>query len=387
MRIIITVQPAYGHFHPLASLARELVKCNHELCFVTSKSFTPKIIAAGFKCQPLGLDWEESKACETFKELSGIVDRNEINLFWMKHIFAGETAKYMIPDLLKFSRKWQPDLIIHDPYEFAGALISEYLSIPRIKSGPMVLLPSSKLCKMVSDSISEHRKNLGLPADEDLSFYYDCTELAFIPRFLISKDICLSRNVYFLRPQICDEAVYENSSKLFDKIDIRKKIIYATLGTVFHCFPEKWSAIFDAVRYNSRYSIISSIPDRQIIDLFKHYSNNIFVTDYISQSLVYKYCDLVINHGGLNTIISAVLHGIPSIIMPIGADNFYNARQCESEGIARIVYFDKKPVENLKIAIEDIMSNKIYCEKISLLRKKIKQMPEVTKGIEIIEKL
>jgi UDP:flavonoid glycosyltransferase YjiC (YdhE family) len=46
---------------------------------------------------------------------------------------------------------------------------------------------------------------------------------------------------------------------------------------------------------------------------------------YIPQSLLFPRCDLVVSHGGSNTVLAGFAHGLPQVITPITADQPENA--------------------------------------------------------------
>lgn len=391
MRILVTTQPAYGHFFPLVPLSKELIKNNHDICFITSKSFSSVVEDSGFKCKPMGLDWVESKASDTFKELSEISDSEKAIEYWMKHIFAGKIVEHILHDLINFCITWKPDLIIYDSYEFAGPLVAEYLGIPKIKSGPMAFFPMGELSAMISQTLSVYRKALKLPTDSDLSIYYNGIEFVFIPKFLISKDAQFSKNTYFFKPHIYDGNIDAfNNNDLINRIDKNKKTIYVTLGTVFNDSIELWDMLFDSLEeYLIEYNIIVTIPNNEIIIRIKEKHSNAFLTtSYIPQSQIFKYCHLVISHGGQNTIISALMHNLLQIIIPRGADNFYNASLCQDNGIAKVLNFDEKIDQNLKKAIKELFDNSSYYKhNIAIIRNEIELMPDLDKAVSIISNL
>jgi UDP:flavonoid glycosyltransferase YjiC (YdhE family) len=45
----------------------------------------------------------------------------------------------------------------------------------------------------------------------------------------------------------------------------------------------------------------------------------------VPQTLLLPYCDLVVTHGGFNTVQSALSQGLPMIIVPLSADQPFNA--------------------------------------------------------------
>ena len=60
MRVLLTTQPAYGHFFPMLPLAVALRSAGHDVAFATSATFCPVVHQHGFPAFPVGLDWIES---------------------------------------------------------------------------------------------------------------------------------------------------------------------------------------------------------------------------------------------------------------------------------------------------------------------------------------
>ena len=52
---------------------------------------------------------------------------------------------------------------------------------------------------------------------------------------------------------------------------------------------------------------------------------NVHVEDFVDQPAVLAHADLAVHHGGSGTILGALTHGVPQLILPKGADQFWNA--------------------------------------------------------------
>jgi Glycosyl transferases, related to UDP-glucuronosyltransferase len=60
MRILLTTQPAYGHFRPLLPLANALLARGHDVRVATSGLFGSVVVAHGLFAVRAGLEWLES---------------------------------------------------------------------------------------------------------------------------------------------------------------------------------------------------------------------------------------------------------------------------------------------------------------------------------------
>lgn len=62
---------------------------------------------------------------------------------------------------------------------------------------------------------------------------------------------------------------------------------------------------------------------------------NVQVEAYVPQEAILQRCQLVLGHGGFNTTMAALSHGIPLVVMPLFAtDQFENAGRLAAIGAA-----------------------------------------------------
>jgi len=62
--------------------------------------------------------------------------------------------------------------------------------------------------------------------------------------------------------------------------------------------------------------------------------SNVRIERYIPQTLVFSRCDLLVCHAGSGSVMAAMTHGLPLVLVPIGADQPPNARRCADLGVA-----------------------------------------------------
>ena len=107
----------------------------------------------------------------------------------------------------------------------------------------------------------------------------------------------------------------------------------------------------------------------------------------VSQTKVLPKVDLVICHGGNNTITESFYFGKPIIIMPVYMDQFDNAQRVHEKGFGLRLNAYQCTKEELTNAINKL----IYDDDLALRMKKISQriQTEVGKGkvVELIENL
>src|ERR1700687_1888938 len=182
-RILFTLHPGLGHLNPLLPLAAALQSARHEVRIGTSRSFGRQVKAAGLQAVPLGLDWLESRAEQTFPGFLRLGGVEQLQ------ILAGVPAPALAADVMALARVWRPDLLVRDCSEFGGWVAAEEIGVPCVVYGVLAWMPTARLEVVIGAPLAELRTLRHLPADPKLStlqgrLFLDTAppSLDFVPR-------------------------------------------------------------------------------------------------------------------------------------------------------------------------------------------------------------
>src|SRR5437588_5308827 len=64
---------------------------------------------------------------------------------------------------------------------------------------------------------------------------------------------------------------------------------------------------------------------------------NVHIERYIPQSLLLPHCDLMVQHGGSSSTLAAIDSGLPMVVIPLIADQFFNAEAAHRLGLAQVI--------------------------------------------------
>jgi UDP:flavonoid glycosyltransferase YjiC (YdhE family) len=67
-------------------------------------------------------------------------------------------------------------------------------------------------------------------------------------------------------------------------------------------------------------------------------------------------CALVVSHGGLGTVLRALAHGVPLLILPLGRDQAFNASRVEALGAGIALPLDASP-QRIQAALGTLRSD------------------------------
>jgi UDP:flavonoid glycosyltransferase YjiC (YdhE family) len=98
-------------------------------------------------------------------------------------------------------------------------------------------------------------------------------------------------------------------------------------------------------------------------------------------------CDLVISHGGSGSVMGALAHGLPSVLLPLGADQPYNARRCVALGVARELEPVTATSEWIRAAVAGVLDDDRYRRSAERMRDEINSLPGPDQTVPLLERL
>lgn len=396
MRVLMTTQPALGHLHPMVPVAQALQRSGHEIAFACAQAFCPTIEALRFRTFPAGLDWLESEAEQTFPELEEMSQEQQ-GLWFIRELFADMAAHRMVPDLLTICRSWKPDVIVRNDFEFGACVAAERLDIPHATIGIEFFMIVCQWRMVVGTRLARLRSAYSLPPYLAADMFYRYLHLSFIPPSYQFPKTHLAPVVHSLRPLIFDRSGNEELPPWISQLPTRPTVC-ATMGTIFNRVPEVFRSIIVGLRQEP-INLILTVGRDQNTEQFGPQPANVHIERYIPQTLLFPHCDLVIAHGGVNTVMSALSHGLPVLVIPLSAQHPLHARRCADLGVGLVVrrrgqfkvHFDYQPPElspqAVRDAVQELLQNPSYRQNARRLREEIMSLPGPERAVELLTKL
>ncbi len=97
-------------------------------------------------------------------------------------------------------------------------------------------------------------------------------------------------------------------------------------------------------------------------------SSEILVTDWLPYDKVFPYAKAVVHSGGIGTIGLCLKYGVPSLLIPVVADQFDNAYRANKLGVAKVIFSQRYQAEEMARLLSELLNDdakKIQLEKIS----------------------
>lgn len=392
MRILFTTSAGAGHFHPLVPLARAAAAAGHKVAFACPRSLCGTVEALGFPAFAAGRDHHDPDAelVQVMAEAHRMTPGPAQARFFITNVFFGINARRMVPPLMDVCTAWQPDLIVRENMEFGGAVVAEALGVPHATVQVAQLIDVRPMREAIAAQLDRARAMLDLPADPELGMLSRYLDLSFTPRSFQDPAVPVPPTLHTLRAEPFDRSGRETLPAWLDDLP-RRPTIYATLGTEMNrgvpgIFPRVLQTIIAGLQEEPLNLIVTTGRECDPAALGPQ-PPHVHVERYIPQSLVFPRCDLIVTHGGHNTVLAAIAAGLPMVVVPITADQPENAARCAALGLGRVVSLAELTPDAIHEATCGVLRDLRYCASVLRLRSEMEALPGPDYGVRLLERL
>ena len=384
MRILFTTTGGTGHFHPLIPLAHAATAAGHEVACAASPSLRAAVEAVGLRFLPAGFDRRGIPFDDLFPATRSLTGPT-LGKFVSVEVRINTEARQMVPDLLRIAGEWMPDLIVRESAEYSGCVAAEALGIPHASVRSSYTTSSYGLRHVIGDALTALRADHGLPADLDGDSPFRYLHLAFEPPGFWPADEPLAPTYHLLRPVVFDRSGGEGLPPWVASLP-PVPTVCATLGTFMNRSTAVFAAILEGLRDEGINLILAVGRDIDPVQ-FGPQPGNVHTERYIPLSLLLPHCDLVVHHAGFSTVVTTLLNGLPTVTIPLGADQPQNARRCAALGVGEVIASDNRTPEAIREAVRRVFGEPSYRGKAERVRDEMAALPGPEYAVQLLERL
>ena len=380
VRILFTFVGGTGHCEPLLPVARAAAGAGHTVAFACRPSMVPLVRTGGFAAFAAGPDVPDLPDIAPL--LAADPEREEQVL---RHGFARRTAHERTRDILELSAKLRPDMVVSDEVDYGAIIAAERLELPHAS---VLVLAAGSFARpeVIAEPLNEVRAAYGLPPDPALEMLSRYLVLVPFPPSFRDPGFPLPATAYPIRPAAL-EAPLHTPPRLRPDAFAGGPTVYFTLGTIFNM---ESGDLFTRVLAGLRalpVNVIATLGRQLDPERFGPQPANVHIERFVPQSLVLPGCDLVISHGGSGSVVGALAYGLPSLLLPMGADQPHNARRCEQLGVARVLDSREATPDDIQGAVASLLADPRYRQRASQLRAEIAALPHPRAAVALLERL
>ena len=380
MRILFTFAGGSGHLEPLIPLARAAEAMGHTVAFVGRPWMIPQVDAAGFPAFAAGSDVGLTPERLPLADADLDQDMRDVG-----DGFGRRIARERAADILSLCMEWRPDLLVCEELDFGAMVIAERLALPHAT----VLVSATGAFvrrEHVAGPLDEVRAEHGLPGDPSLAMLGRYLVLTPFPPSLRDPDSPLPTTAHHLRLLTFDTAQSEAAQPwLTRRGDV--PTVYFTLGTVYNM---ESGDLFQRVLAGLRdlpINLIVTVGRDLDPDELGAQPINVHVERFVPQAALLPHCDLVVSHAGSGSLLGALAHGLPMVLIPIGADQPLNAARCEALGVAQVLDAVGATPEMVHAAASRVLADAGFRGTAMRIRDEIAALPGPEHAVTLLDKV
>jgi MGT family glycosyltransferase len=288
--------------------------------------------------------------------------------------------------------EWRPDVLVIEEADFGSVVAAERLGLPY--ANLLVTAAGSFVrAEVVGETLNELRAAHDLPPDPELTMLRRYLVLSPFPPSFRDPAYPLPTTAFSFRPPICKEAAKVDWSPALPDAPT----IYFTLGTIFNMESgDLFTRVLDGLRdlrlrdlrlHDLPINVVITVGNEIDPEEFGPQPPNISIRRYIAQEAILPRCKMVISHGGSGSVTGALLHGLPMVLIPMGADQPLNAARCVQLGVGRMLDPIAATPDSVGEAVSDVLADPSYHLAAERIRAEFEALPGPEKAVTLLEQL
>ena len=410
-------ESAYGPTNNCVGIAHRLAARGHRIVFAAERSWEGRLAPLGFEeqlvdlsppgpeSQSAGQFWKDYVAAiapqfarPTVEQLSTV-----IRPIW-EELIAG--ARYVEPRLHNVLEDVRPDVIVEDNVVGFPALVTAGVPFVRIVScnpfeipGPDVAPAFSGLAADDTASFPAFRdayrrthlnlwrefdewfRSQGAPGLPELSFIgTGDLNLYVYPEELDYRDNRPLPDTW----QRLESSVRETDTPVTLPVGFAtgaRPVVYFSLGSLGSADVELMSRVIDALADQPYDVIVSTGPRHDEITL----ADNMWGGEFLPQTRLLPLADVVITHGGNNTVTEAMHFGKPMVVLPLFWDQYDNAQRVHERGVGRRLDTYRATADAIRDAVGDVLGDHALHQRVARASRRIRKADGVGRAADLLE--
>ncbi len=380
MRVLLASTRGAGHFNPLVPFAEALLRHGHELLVAGPPSLAHVVESAGYPFWRVD-DPPEDELSDVWSRVPAL-SPDEQNMVVVREIFARLNATASVPRLAEACARWRPDVVLREQSEYGSAVAAELNRVPCARVAVGLASMEELALGIAAGALDELRRSVGLPPDPRGQTVRDSYFLTLFPSALEDPAAPQQPRTHRFR----DPAWHDATAELPEWWeDGDAPLVYVTFGSV------AGSMEMAAQIYGVALEAVSELPVRVLltvghdVDLAAFHDGppNVHVEPWVPQAAILGQARAVVCHGGSGSTLGALAAGVPLVVVPLFADQPYNARRVEALG-AGIVVHPPDPTA-IRDALRRVLERETYRGSAAALAGAMRSAPPVDAALDLLQ--
>ena len=335
MRVLFTTWAWPSHLYPLVPLAWAMRAAGHDVLVASQPELLGEIIATGLPGVAVGADVDAVELVRGYVlpsggDQGGQAPRTGKGPRAMQMFLAH--AEAMTGDLIDVCRSWRPDLIVYEPTALAGPIAAAAVGVPAVRhlyGTDLMLRARAVLGDLLAPLAARHGVTGVQPFG---ALTVDPTPPSLqVP---VDDDRIAVRHLGFCGPGPARPSLPPR--------DGRRRVCVTWGHTMAKLDPGRFLAplVVRALAGEPDLELVAAVSASQQ-PLLGAVPDGVTVLVDASLDEVFAGCELVVAHGGAATVLTALRHGVPMLLIPQLPDHTGHAARVLAVGAGEVLTRDQ----------------------------------------------
>jgi UDP:flavonoid glycosyltransferase YjiC (YdhE family) len=381
-RVLFSACSGYGHVHPLLPLAAAYRRAGHEVVMATGPDLAPVVEQHGLPAWSVGLTMGDAERSfrARFPHSDALPPTERLPLV-LAEMFVAIAARQRAVDLVPLVDRWRPDVVVHDVSEFAAPVAAARVGAATVVHGISCLNATEPAIAAVRPHLDALSSEWGV-ADGSARLL-DSPFLDLCPPSLALPLANPFPDVRPLRPQLPAGSAATWPGQL-DALPFDRTVL-VTLGTVVNTSPELFETIVAGVAGLPVNLVVTVGPDVDPARLGRQPAH-VHVARYLPYDGLLPRCTAVVAHAGAGTLFASLAEGLPSVLVPQGAEQVANGLAAQASGAAVTVLPDDLTAAAARAALVQVLEDESYRSAARRIAGEIAAMPTADEVVRALER-
>ncbi|ASU79085.1 glycosyltransferase [Actinopolyspora erythraea] len=409
MRVLLTSFAHRTHFQGLVPLAWALRTAGHEVRVAGQPALTEATVGAGLTAVPVGAN---HRLFDITPEAAAQVHRytNDLDFYRREHELhswefllgmAETTTRWVYPvinnesfvaELVEFAREWRPDLVLWEPFTFAGAVAARACGAAHARllwgsdltgyfrgqfQAQRLRRPPEDRPDPLGTWLAELAGRFGVEPGEDLAVgQWSIDQLPASFRLDSGTETVVTRHLPYNGTSVVPEWLKKDS--------VARRICFTGgfSGLGMAADDDQFARILvKLARFEGEIVVTGSDLDASSVP------ENVRLVDFVSMNVLLQNCMAIIHHGGAGTWATALHRGIPQISVAHEWDCVLRGQRTAELGAGIYLRPDEVDADTLANAVTRLVENPTYAENAAKLRDETLNDPTPQEIVPQLEEL
>lgn len=356
-RAVVATLPEKGHLYPLLGPAAALEALGLKVSFLVPRDVRAELARAGFPrlIVPEGVDGAADKNrgaafCEMLRHPDQLRK-------WIEDLLVAKVAEE-VPKLRAALWQANPSVVVVDPMYYAAAIAADLEEVPWVGWSTSLnpVIPDGVNSELIATTRAvEHARqalfnSFGLQARFRVSDVLSPLGTAvFATEELVGK---APDGVHLVGPSLPSRSRGEQVTEMHLPDDDRP-ILYASFGSQAWHQPDRYETLFEAVE-SMDVVLVAAMGD---LAGKIGTPENVESVRFAPQLDLLASARVAISHGGANSVMEALAHGVPMLLSPICNDQPHNVDYVVGKGAGVRIDLDSASPAEVRAALERLLAD------------------------------